>query len=179
MAKREVIGSRSGESFEDLYRRYYPGLVRRLTFLVGERAQAEELAQEAFLKLYAEPPPRAENLPGWLLRVGGRLALNALRGDNRRRRREEKVFREEHREAVPLEDAVMCREAVRLVRRVLDELTPRDRLALLLRHTGFTYQEIAAVLDVAPGSVGTILARAQSRFLDRYRFEGRENGEMQ
>jgi RNA polymerase sigma-70 factor (ECF subfamily) len=39
---------------------------------------------------------------------------------------------------------------------------------LLLRHAGFTYQEIAAAMEVAPGSVGTLLARAQRRFLSLY-----------
>lgn len=179
MAKSEVVESGTAGDFEDFYRRYYPGLVRRLTFLLGERALAEEVAQDAFLRLYTEPPPRAENISGWLFRVGGRLALNALRGDNRRRRREERYFREENREAVPLEDTVMRREAVVRVRRVLDGLAPRDRLALLLRHTGLTYREVAEVLGVAPNSVGTILARAQRQFLDRYYREERgEDGEL-
>lgn len=158
--------------FEELYRRYYPGVVRQLTFLLGERAAAEEVAQETFLKLYNEPPPRAENLPGWLARVGGRLALNALRGDERRRRREEKLARFENREVVALEEAVLRQETVLRVRRALDGLAPRDRLALLLRHTGFTYREIATALGLSPGSVGTTLARAQKSFLAYYRREG-------
>lgn len=166
MARREAAGT--APDFEDLYRRYYAGVVRHLTFLLGDRAVAEEVTQETFLKLYTQLPPRAENLQGWLLQVGSRLALNALRGEKRRRRREENVARAESWEA-PLEEAVLRQEAVQRVRQVLDELPVRDRLALLLRHSDFSYREIAAILDVAVGSVGTILARAQRSFLAHYR----------
>lgn len=155
------------QSFEELYRQYYPRLVRHLAFLLGERPAAEEVAQETFLKLYSEPPLRAENLEGWLMQVGSRLALNTLRGERRRRQLEEKLACH-GQEVVHLEEAVMRRCTVREVRRVLDALNPRDRLALLLRHAGFTYREIAAALGVAPGSVGTILARAQKSFLAHY-----------
>lgn len=157
--------------FEEVFRRYYPGVVRHLTFLLGQRAAAEEIAQETFLKLYTEPPPRPENLEGWLLQVGSRLALNALRGERRRWRREERLARVP--EVVPLEETVLRRETVRLVRRALEALAPRDRLALLLRHTGFTYREIAAALGINPNSVGTVLARAQRNFLAVYRAEQR------
>jgi len=168
---------RRTQEFEELYRRYYSQVVRHLTYLVGERAAAEELAQEAFLKLYATPPPREENLLGWLYLVGGRLALNALRGEKRRRRREEQWVSQHYPEVVPLEEAALRRAAVQRVRRILEGLRPRERLALLLRHAGFTYREIGEVLGVEPGSVGTILARAQKSFLARYRQEKGGDGD--
>jgi len=50
------------------------------------------------------------------------------------------------------------------VRAALDRLTPRDRQALLLRHAGYSYREIAAALHLAEGSVGTMLVRAGQVF---------------
>jgi len=101
--------------------------------------------------------------------VGSRLGLNSLRGERRRRQREGRIILEQNPEVVPLEETVLRQEAVRRVRKVLEALPTRDRLALLLRQSGFTYREISGSLDVAPGSVGTILARAQRSFVALWR----------
>ncbi|MDK2928288.1 MAG: hypothetical protein PWR31_1979 [Bacillota bacterium] len=58
----------------------------------------------------------------------------------------------------------MVKEKQVQVRAALTALTARDRLALVLRYSGYSYAEIAAVIGVAAGSVGTILARAQRSF---------------
>ncbi|MFQ5343804.1 MAG: sigma factor-like helix-turn-helix DNA-binding protein, partial [Anaerolineae bacterium] len=65
------------------------------------------------------------------------------------------------------------------VRQVLAGLPPRQAGLLLLRHAGLTYRELAEVLDVVPGSVGTLLARATAAFEQAYRAEavGLEQGE--
>jgi RNA polymerase sigma-70 factor (ECF subfamily) len=51
---------------------------------------------------------------------------------------------------------------------VLRQMKERDAQLLILRHSGLSYREIAAALDVAPGSVGTLLARAEAEFEQRY-----------
>jgi RNA polymerase sigma factor (sigma-70 family) len=158
-------------SFDEAYQTFYPRVVRHLTYLLGDRAAAEDLAQETFLKLYTVPPPTWQNLGGWLYRVGARLALNYLRGERRRQKRELEEGETRGAEVIPLEEVIWRQETVRKVRRVLAEMPARDRIALLLRHSGFTYQEIASVLEVMPGSVGALLARAQRRFLEKYRLQ--------
>jgi RNA polymerase sigma-70 factor, ECF subfamily len=55
------------------------------------------------------------------------------------------------------------------VRAALEEVPERDRTLLLMREEGFKYDEIARIVGVAPGSVGTLLARALNRFADVYR----------
>lgn len=156
-------------TFEETYRKCYGKVVGWLVYLLGDRAAAEDIAQETFLKLYTVPPPTRENLPGWLRRVAARLAMNHLRGEGRRRKREKQVWCYRSGDVIPLEEVMWRQETARAVREVLLELPERDRIALLLRHTGFSYREIARVIDVAPGSVGTILARAQRSFLDKYK----------
>jgi len=59
-----------------------------------------------------------------------------------------------------------CRAAVR---RALAEVPERQRECLLLRHSGYSYAEIAATLDLAVGSVGVLLARAEHTFRTTYR----------
>jgi len=55
------------------------------------------------------------------------------------------------------------------VRAALAQLSEKDRGALLLKAEGFGYGEIAAALGLAPGAVGTTLARARRRLVEAYR----------
>ena len=63
------------------------------------------------------------------------------------------------------DSAVERGEDVARVRAALDGLSERDRAMLLARYEGFSYRELADAFDVAPGSVGTLLARAERRFV--------------
>lgn len=150
-------------------------MYRRLYYLLGERAAAEDLTQEVFLKLYRQPARERDNLGGWLLRVAANLAYNHLRGEGRRRRREESQYREEAG-VIPLEEAVIRGQEARLVHQCLARLPPRDRICLLLKDAGHSYAEIAAVIQVDRNSVGTILARARRHFASLYsELEGRDD----
>jgi len=161
--------------FEALFQTYYPRVYRRLYYLLGERAAAEDLTQEVFLKLYHQPPRDKSNLGGWLLRVAANLAYNHLRGEERRRRREEERVQETS-SVIPLEEAVIRDQEARQVHICLAQLPPRDRLCLLLKNIGYSYAEIAAVIQVDKNSVGTILARARRHFAALYKeLEGRDD----
>jgi RNA polymerase sigma factor (sigma-70 family) len=68
-------------------------------------------------------------------------------------------------EGAPGADAeVVAKENRTRVRAALDRLAPRERQMLLLRHEGYSYREIAAAVDVAETSVGTLLIRATEAF---------------
>jgi RNA polymerase sigma-70 factor (ECF subfamily) len=55
------------------------------------------------------------------------------------------------------------------VRQILQTLKPRQAQLLLLRHQGLSYAQLAAVLEVAPGSIGSLLTRAERVFKEKYR----------
>ena len=55
------------------------------------------------------------------------------------------------------------------IRQALVEVPERQRECLLLRHSGYSYAEIAATLGIAVGSVGVLLARAERAFRAQYR----------
>ena len=59
-------------------------------------------------------------------------------------------------------DAVVSRDERRRVRAALARLPRRHAVALVLRHSGLSYAEVAAALDLSPGSVGTTVRRAES-----------------
>ena len=153
-------------TFSEHYTRVYGVLFR----LLGDRAQAEDLTVEAFWRLWERAPQARENLGGWLYRVAMRLGYNALRAARRRERYELQAGREalELNTSPEPSRAVEQRQERQQVRAVLGDMKERDAQLLVLRHSGFSYREIADTLGVAPGSVGTLLARAETEFEKRY-----------
>jgi RNA polymerase sigma-70 factor (ECF subfamily) len=153
-------------AFSEHYTRVYSVLFR----LLGNRAEAEDLTVEAFWRLWERAPRQRENLGGWLYRVAMRLGYNALRAARRRERYELEAGHEalELNDAPEPSQAVEARQERRRVREILSQMKDRDAQLLLLRHSGFSYREIAGILGVAPGSVGTLLARAEAEFEQRY-----------
>ena len=170
-----VEGLRAGdeEAFAEVFRRHYPTVYTVLLRLTGSPEEAEDLVQEVFMRLYERPlDGGAEvNLGGWLYRVASNTGFNALRS---RRRRWNHLLRWARLERpLSAESPNPAAEAERkatadAIRETLADLPERDRTALILRHSGVSYAEIAAALDVKPGSVGTILARAERALRKRY-----------
>jgi DNA-directed RNA polymerase specialized sigma24 family protein len=54
-----------------------------------------------------------------------------------------------------------------IVRTILAQMKPRTARLLILRHSGLSYTELAEALGIAPGSIGTLLARAEAEFAGR------------
>jgi RNA polymerase sigma-70 factor (ECF subfamily) len=169
-------------AFEALFFEHYSvvyGVVFRLT---GDPHEADDLTAETFWRLWQRPPSRAENIAGWLFRVATRLGYNALRGSRRRDDHESAAARNLPEGAWGAAAApdpaytVEQREERANVRAILRQMPLREVQVLTLRHAGLSYKEIAAALEVAPGSIGTLLARAEARFAARYR-EKHQKGE--
>ncbi|MEG6523192.1 RNA polymerase sigma factor SigX [Desulfotomaculum sp. 1211_IL3151] len=161
------------DQLQKLYEEMYPKLVRQAAFMLGDVGAAEDAAQEAFLRLYRQGLDEIENPSAWLTKVTNNLCYSHLRSEGNRRRREEKVGQAEEAVGFSLvvpsaEQLVVDREELQLIRQALAELKPRDRMVLLMKFSGYNYEEIAATLDVSKGSVGTFLARARERFRQAY-----------
>jgi RNA polymerase sigma-70 factor (ECF subfamily) len=170
-----LAGLRAGsqEAFETIFREHYAQVFAVAYRLLGSASEAEDAAQEAFLRLYEHPLPagRNHNLRGWLLRVTTNLAYNALRSRGRRRLREERALAEAQSAGQPAAgDSMVAATAdtAAKVRGVLARLPERQVQLLLLRQAGLSYAELAGALGVAPGSIGTLVARAERAFRDLY-----------
>ncbi len=156
----------ASDEFETLFQEHWERLCRVLYRLSGDWDEAQDLALETFMRLYRQPAPPAANPGGWLYRVATNLGLNALRA---RRRREQYEIEAgvEALQAETYQDPALTAEQ-RLerqqVRAALERMKPREAQILLLRYSGLSYAEIAAALDVAPASVGSLLARAEQSF---------------
>lgn len=169
------------EAFEELFLRHYSRVFGVVFRLLGDKEAAEDVAQEVFLKLHGGRLriDGQESLGGWLYRVAVNLALNQARGKDRRERRERQAAGEGALSGDGDGDparAVLREEERATVRRALAEIPERSRHCLLLRGAGLSYAEIAEAIGVAPGSVGTLLARAEARFRDAYRAMRIEEG---
>lgn len=154
-------------ALKDSFYKHYPDLVRRMTVVLGNRHDAEDIAQETFLKLFRSEQ-KIYNIRSWLKRVGLNLALNLIRGEKNRKGREECYITPAVNESS--EQIVMQKLELDLVKRALLELSERDRRCLVLRMSGFSYGEIGKIMDIQVKSVGTVVSRAQKRFKDRYDF---------
>lgn len=157
----------------ELFREYHASLVRMLTRRTGDVDRAEEIAQEVFARAVAAPP---RNPRPWLFAV----ALNLVREEGRREVRQQRrlvLYQAEQPAAFEAPDDAMDRsDRQALVRAALDQLSTRDRDALLLKAEGFSYDDIATTLGMARGAVGTTLSRARQKLVEAYRAgEGRHD----
>lgn len=155
-------------SFDDLFLTHYRTVVAAAYRVIGDRAQAEELAADVFLKLYRQPlrKQREHNFGGWLYRSAIRAALDAVRSCVRRKRNE-LAAQSASEVSNPFEESVREQRRAR-VRQVLADLKPRQAELLLLRNTGLSYKQLAEALNMNPASVGKLLARAEAEFEKRY-----------
>lgn len=155
-------------AFEQIFRRYYQPVRRLLYRTVEDDDLADDLVQETFLALYTHPPQLQgddEELRAWLFRVALNRGYNALRSRRRSQAHLPEMYVADADAEVDPEAEALRTEERKRVRDVLKLLPERQAKLLLLRQEGgLKYAEIAAILEVAPGSVGTLLVRAERAF---------------
>ena len=156
---------RDATRFEQVFRAQYASVRRLLYRLLGDDDEADDLAQETFLALYTHLSAQldTDSTRAWLYRVALNRGYNALRSRKRSQARLPRLYTEKQTPD-PEAEALRVEERQR-VRAALATLPERQAKILALRQQeGFKYAEIATILDVAPGSVGTLLVRAERAF---------------
>ena len=166
------IADQGSGQFETIFLENWPRVYGLLLRLVGDQAEAEDLALETFMHLYQRPPEDNPviNLGGWLHRVAVNLGLNALRSWQRRQRYEEKAGQLDlmEKSTVSPSEIFTVEEEHRNVRKVLAGMNTRQSQILILRYSGMAYKEIAAIMNLAPSSIGPLLVRAETEFEKRF-----------
>jgi RNA polymerase sigma-70 factor, ECF subfamily len=154
-----AAGRASPLEFEQVLGDLYPALVRRLALVVGDAEEAKDLAQTTYLRAY-EHWHQFDGRDGraWLYTIGLRLAFR----ERTRRRRWRLMFRSGPGPEPwqPAHDPALW-EALRDLRR-------EERAALLLSAVdGYTHAEIAQMLGVPAGTVGSWVSRARARLREQ------------
>jgi RNA polymerase sigma-70 factor (ECF subfamily) len=163
-------------AFEEMVEAYQHRLVTVLHHLVGNSAEAEDLAQEAFLRVYrARKKYRARSrFSTWLFTIANNLALNSLRGKQRRAavslpnsdsgplgpRPAEHLVRDLG--PAPSQRLQYVELALR-VQQALEGLNERQRTAVVLnKFEDMNYAEIAEVMNLSTKAVKSLLNRARA-----------------
>lgn len=171
------VAAGDNSAFEQLVVQYQDRLVGFFFHLVHDRTSAEDLAQEAFLRVFRsrdryEPTARFST---WLFRIAHNLASNQKRGAARRReiplvsgssgdefRPEEQILAEKSA-LMPTRqlDSVELRA---VVRNAIEDLSERQRTAVLLhKFEEMSYEEIGEVMGLGPVAVKSLISRARGK----------------
>lgn len=162
-----VLRTRRGEvqAFGELVRRYQSAVFNVCYRMLGERMEAEDLAQETFIRAYRRLATFDVDRPfgPWVRRVATRVCLNHL---DRSTPPSQELDEDRDRPLVPAgnepERVLAGAQASAALRRAILELPPRYRAVIELRHyQEMSYAEIAELLEIPLSDVKSHLYRAR------------------
>jgi len=137
-----------------------PRLVGLASRVLGDHAEAQDVVQQAWLRLHATDA-EIESLPAWLTTVTTRLCLDRLRS---RTPVPVEEVESDQLATDPADDVALADTVGLALNVVLDRLTPRERVAFVLHDSfGFEFPTIAAVLDTTPVAARKLASRARAK----------------
>ena len=145
--------------FSELYRRYAPEVFRFALYLTGNRADAEDITSETFVRLWASSEPiRSQTVKGYLCTIARNLFLRGLRQQSRRVELSEDLS---DKSAGPQDRTEQKDELEKVIAR-LQKLPEIDRAALLMRALEeLPYEEIALALGISIAAAKVKVHRAR------------------
>jgi RNA polymerase sigma-70 factor (ECF subfamily) len=171
-SQRDVIeGCRRGEpeAFRALFEKYKDTVYSIALRYGGDTATAQDIAQDTFLKLFsAIASYRGDsNFDSWLYRMVVNSCLDQKRKTKRLAPLMDEALSLLRTPDLSVLDEVLRSEMSEQVNKVINGLAPDQRIVVVLRYTqGLSYEEIAEILNCAPGTVASRLNRAH-RILER------------
>lgn len=144
----------------DMFEAERPRLVGIASRVLGDHAEAQDVVQQAWLRLHATDA-EIDSLPAWLTTVTTRLCLDRLRS-----RTPIPVDDLEPGDTLndPADDVALADTVGLALHVVLDRLSPRERVAFVLHDSfGFEFPTIAALLDTTPAAARKLASRARAK----------------
>lgn len=163
-------------AFEAIFQRYERQIYGFIYRMMSNAEDANDLTQECFIRAYKALPQTSEdlNVSAWLHRIASNACLDVLR----RRQRIRWLPWESHKHeqllhGKPIDDPernVISGETREFVQAVLSQMTPRNRLALVLREfEGMSCEDIGQVMGLSRSAVKSVLFRGREEFRKIYR----------
>ncbi|HEU4582631.1 MAG TPA: sigma-70 family RNA polymerase sigma factor [Polyangiaceae bacterium] len=163
----ELVAGGDVRAYRQLVDRHLRGIHAFAYRMLGNRAEAEEVSQETFLRLWEHAGrylPQAKPST-WIYRIAHNLSIDRLR---RRRERSAPVAPDELPASERPSGLFLERQVAEAVQRALDELPERQRAAIgLVHYQGLSNAEAAEVLGVGVRALESLLARARRQLRDR------------
>jgi RNA polymerase sigma-70 factor (ECF subfamily) len=159
------------EGASELFRKYSVPIFRYSDRMLGSRAEAEDVAQEVFLKLIARVDQYDGRAPvaSWLFAIAANACRDRLRRAGRRTSVPLDAVPETASPDPPADRLLVESERRQMVRRALALLSEDQREALILaRYHGLPYAEIARALAISEGAVKTRIFRAMEKLRDAF-----------
>ncbi len=138
-------------------------LFRLAVGIVSDPAEAEDVVQEVFIKIWGmrHDMARVNNLQAWCFKLVRNLSIDKLRSKHRRTDELDERYDQVDPDPSPHQQAA-SNDALEHIRRLMERLPEKQRAVMLLRDVdGLTYQEIADTLDISLGQVKINLFRAR------------------
>jgi len=155
------------DAFEQIVLRHQRGALGVAYRFLGDRVRAEDVVQEAFLKILAAAPgyKPAARFRTYLFGIVWRLCIDRYRRKKPERLVADGSSLEGHSEAPG--ERMRRAEAAERVRAAIAGLPPRQRMAIILRHyEEMSYDDIARATRCSPKAVEALLRRARQKLRD-------------
>lgn len=163
----EHARARDGNAFAALVDRHFPVVHRVVWRMMNGHADAEDVAQEAFLRLWRDPQQVREGaaLRGWLIRVASNLVMDRFR-TRPMQELDDRFEIADSRDSA--EDALDRSRAVATIDAAVAGLPERQKLALTLVHfEHMTNMAAASIMEVSVDALESLLARARRSLKER------------
>ena len=153
--------------FGAVYERYADDVLRFALYLTGDRAEAEEIASETFVRAWlATGDIRVETVKAYLLSIARNLRIERYRQGSRRA----ELPADLQDPAAGPEQTAQGRDELQAVLRALQEMPEVDRAAVLMRANGVPYEDVARALSISTPAARvkvTLLTRERRKALGR------------
>ena len=158
------------EQFEDIVQRYQRDIVNFHYRLVGNRFEAEDLAQETFIKMFnnIDSLKDQDKLKSWLYSIARNVAIDFFRKNKNASITLDSVILENYARATAVDyrTDVASKEVSSELKRTIEKLGKQDQTIIrLLYYEGFSYKEICALLNINKNTLKSRLHRARKVLL--------------
>jgi len=177
----QLITEGHENAFEQLVKKYQHSVFNTIYRSIGNYDDVEDVAQEVFIKVWrhAKSFKGKSKFSTWLYRIVVNQCLNY-----RRKHKQRQVSLDEMSEKEKIPESLIIevdheqRRKAEIVRKALNELPERQRIALVLsKYEGRTYKEIAEMMKVSVPSVESLIFRAKASIKEKL-LQLRRNGKI-